>query len=357
MAQRLALVDKTKPYPLAVASPTDFRWSGEIEVDPQLVVTDPGYSLYCLDHDNRRALFTRTGTDLSRVPFLFQTQYADATDLVALSYAELHALRTPAEPSGVFLYSTGRCGSTLVAAALAECGGLTGLSEPDVLTQLVMLGRRIGEPELRELARSCVRVLARGRPVVIKPRSFVVELGSLLHDEFPHFASVFLYREPQAWGESAARAFDGYDPALVSDPGGVQDRLGVLMPLLAERRRRLRRLLTAEEVLASMWVSHVEHAMALRHRGVDLFTTSYEEIAADPQVVLSALFQHCGLPAPADLDEILARDSQSGTPLSRAATWSDGRTPRFDETALARAVADLWIETLRVETPRFATLR
>ncbi|MFD0591531.1 hypothetical protein ACFQZ4_02215 [Catellatospora coxensis] len=213
-------------------------------VDPGIVLTEPGHSLYCLDHDTRRALFVRTEVDPGGAPFYFQAQYEHATGVVALSYDELHALPTPGEPSGVFLYSTGRCGSTLVAAALAERGGLTGLSEPDVLTQLVTLAPRLPEPELRELTRSCVRLLSRGHPVAVKPRSFVIELAWLLHEEFPQFASVFLYREPLSWARSTARAFAGYDPALNTDPAAVQDRLGRLIPLVARWRQRVGRVLS-----------------------------------------------------------------------------------------------------------------
>ncbi|GAB4057578.1 sulfotransferase family protein [Catellatospora paridis] len=347
MAQLLALMEKTKPYPLAVAGPADFRCEPTASVDPRVVLTEPGHSLYCLDHDTRRALFTRTDVDPGGAPFYFQAQYAHATEVVALSYDELHALPTPEQPSGVFLYSTGRCGSTLVAAALAERGGLAGLSEPDVLTQLVMLAPRLSGPELRELTRSCVRVLSRGRPVVIKPRSFVIELAWLLHEEFPQFASVFLYREPLSWARSTARAFAGYDPALNTDPAAVQDRLGRLIPLVARWRQRVGRLLSPEEVMACQWVVQLERALALRHRGAHLFTATYEDLLADPRAVLDALFAHCDLPAPSGLDEVLARDSQQGTTLSRSATAARTAGPGFDEAALTRTVAELWVEALR----------
>ncbi|MFC7241268.1 hypothetical protein ACFQO7_02125 [Catellatospora aurea] len=344
MAQLLALVEKTKPYPLAVAGPADFRCEPVAAVDPGIVLTEPGHSLYCLDHDTRRALFTRTDVDPCGAPFYFQAQYEHATGLVALSYDELHALPVPGEPSGVFLYSTGRCGSTLVGAALAEHGELTGLSEPDVLTQLVTLAPRLREAELRDLARSCVRLLSRGRPVAIKPRSFVIELGALLHDEFPQFAAVFLYREPLSWARSTARAFAGYDPALTTDPAAVQDRLGRLIPLVARWRQRVGRLLSPEEVMACQWVAQLERALALRHRGVDVFTATYEDLLADPPGVLAAMFAHCGLPTgPAELP---AGDSQEGTPLSRSAT-SARSGPGFDETAFMRTVAELWVEALR----------
>ncbi len=350
MAELLALVGRSKPYPLAVAGPADLRCEQVASVDPRIVLTDPAYSLYCLDHDNRRALFTRTGADPAAAPFYFLAQYEHVTGVVALSYDELHTLETP-EPRGVFLHSTGRCGSTLVAAALAGPGGLVKVSEPDALTQLVTLAPRLTEPELRELARSCVRVLSRGRPVVIKPRSFVIELAALLHEQCPAFAAVFLYRDPLTWARSTARAFAGYDPALVTDPAAVQDRLGRLIPLVARWRGRTGRLLSPEEVMACQWVSQLERALALRHRGVDLFTATYEQLQTDPHAVLGELFAHCGLPAPAGLDKVLAEDAQAGTALSRSATSArdaqPGEAAQFDEAALTRAVAELWVEVLR----------
>ncbi|MEV0456684.1 sulfotransferase [Catellatospora methionotrophica] len=338
-----------------MAGPDDFHCQDAGPADPEAVLSDPAVSLYCLDHDRRQALFVRTpaGRGPAGAPFFYQAQHEGASSVLNVPYDVLHdlAARAPFEPGRVVLvYSTGRCGSTLVARALAEFGGLAAVSEPDVLTQLVMLAAA-GRCDVRErdrLAGSCLRLLSlagRGRPVVVKPRSFAVELAAALQTQLPEARPVFLYREPVAWAHSVARAFDGYDPALVRDEAAVQDRLGLLIPMLAAHRARKGRLLSTAEIMACQWVSQLERALELRHRGVPLFVVRYEQLVADPQATLGALFGFCGLPAPDRLDGFLGRDSQEGTTLSRQATGS--RHGGVDEPVFTRAVAELLGETLR----------
>lgn len=347
MSRRLAIVDRAKPYPVSVACAGDFRCRDGGAVDPEVVIREPAISLYCLDHDNGQALFVETlpEVDLTAAPFYYQAQYENATSLIAVPYGVLHELaaQVPFDPGRVALiYSTGRCGSTLVVQALAELGGVIGLSEPDALTQLVTI------PDSGQLAQSCLRLLcaqAHGRVIAIKPRSFALELATSLHQAFPETRPIFLYRDPLPWARSTARAFAAYDPALRTDPATVQDRLARLIPLVAKRYHGVRRVLTPAEVMACQWVSQMERALALRHTGADLFTASYEELTADPPAVMTALFAHCGLPAPTDLQGFLAKDSQEATSLSRPATRE--RNGDFDEAELVRVIAELWAQVLR----------
>lgn len=347
MARQLALVGKEKPYALAMAQATDFRYRDTGRVEAETVLSEKGFSLYCLEPHNGRVVFAHTppDVDLTQAPFYFQAQYEHADGLIAVSYDELRDLarQVPFDPSRItMIYSTGRCGSTLVVRALAELGGMTGLSEPDVLTQLVV------QREHGRIAQDCLRLLsfaARGEPLAIKPRSFAIELATALHAAFPQMRPVFLYRDPFAWGRSTARAFAGYDPALATDPALVQDRLGRLIPLLAQDRIRKGRVLSQPEVMACQWVSQMDRALALRHSGADLCTISYEELTADPHSALSRLFAHCGLEAPDELDAFLAKDSQADTPLSRSAAAT--RPGDIDEAELGRAIASLWAQVLR----------
>ncbi|WP_162908079.1 sulfotransferase [Allorhizocola rhizosphaerae] len=347
-ARALSIVDRGRPHPIAIAGAGDFVCRDAGPADAEAVLHDPALSLYCLDHDQRRALFVRTtpGVDLTAQPFLFQAQFEHAESLLAVPYEVLHELaaRAPFDPSRVvMLYSTGRCGSTLLVRAMAEAGGLTGLSEPDVLTQLVT----VDDPERTDLAVTCLRLLCStmgGRPVVVKPRSFVVELAETLSAAMPEAHTVFLHREPLPWARSSARAFADYDPALSDDPAGMQDGLGVIIPMISAYRARKGRLLSASEVLACQWVSQMVRALALRHRGARLFAIRYEDVTADPQRVMSELFGFCGLSAPGDLGGLLGRDSQEGTTLSREAAGQ--RIGSLDEAEFTAAVAELWGMTL-----------
>ena len=346
-ARHLVIEEKTRPYPMALVGPHHFRVRDAGPVDPS-TVCGPAYSLYCLDPERRHALFVETppGTDLAAAPFYFQAQYEAAGSLVAVPYEDLHALARSIEPGRlVLLYSVGRCGSTLLSRAFAATPGVWSLSEPDVFTQLITL-REAGlhdAAEVAALVATCTRLLgaaAGDRVLVVKFRSFVVDLADVFHAHFPEARAVFLYRDGVPWTRSSARAFGSYDPAMVDQMGAVQDRLGRMVPLMARYKAAKGRVLTPVESLAAHWVGLMQRAQEVRAAGVPLFALRYEELTADPHPVLEALFVYCGLtPLPAaELDRVLAADSQDGTTISRSALEA---VPEPDLSELPRIVGEL----------------
>ena len=73
--------------------------------------------------------------------------------------------------------------------------------------------------------------------------------------------------------------------------------------------------------------------MALHEQGLRMGVTRYEDLTAAPAAICEALFDHCGLvlPAPAELERVLANDSQAGSLMS-------GRQARLQsEAALSEA--------------------
>ena len=93
-------------------------------LDPSRLLDDPTLSLYTVDPAERTALFVRTPAQIrfSRVPFLWQTQFAQATEVVAVPFREFVDLAAHARSSLeriVFVHSIGRCGSTLACRALS----------------------------------------------------------------------------------------------------------------------------------------------------------------------------------------------------------------------------------------------
>ena len=355
-ARRLAIVERTRPYAVAVAGPGDFLFRDDGEVDPEIVMRQPGFSLYCLDPATRTALFVQTpdSVDLAQAAFYYQAQHAHALTAVAVPFALLPRLAEVAiiDPARLtLLYSIGRCGSTLVARALSSLGGVTALSEPDVFTQLVGLRGTMSDAELSELVRLCVRLVcgtaAPGRTVALKFRSFVVEIADLIHLNYPAARRVFLYRHVVDWSRSSVQAFTGYDPAASQSLRPIQDRLGRLVPLMNAYRAAKDRLLTPVEMLASQWVSQVDRALGLPR---PLHAVRYEDLVTNPQSAMDDLFTFCGLVKPTGLDEVLANDSQAGTTLAQSAVRD--RPVHLDEAELNRAVAELWGEVLAAR--RFA---
>ena len=213
---------------------------------------------------------------------------------------------------------------------------------------------------LGRLVRSCAQVTFRATgPQAVKFRSFAIELAELLARSYPAATVIFLYRQADTWTQSSLRAFGAYDPAMISGPShgqvqpaqdagqtAVQDRLGLLIPLLANYRRRLGRLLSPLESLACQWVRQMECAMSLYKAGVPVIPVRYEDLVARPRQVLTELFARCGLDPDAAawraVDSAFHADSQAGTSLSRTALGEHGATldgQLRDE--LARVIAEL----------------
>ena len=91
-AQILNIESRRRQKPLDLASPTDFGFNEGKTLDAQLIIENPNISLYCLDHENQRALFIETDVDLSKAPFYYQAQYENTINLFAISYDTLHQL-------------------------------------------------------------------------------------------------------------------------------------------------------------------------------------------------------------------------------------------------------------------------
>src|SRR5690348_4471679 len=141
-ARSLIIEEKLRTFPIAVVRPSDFRVRDGGAVDPQILLRQPNLTLYCLDFENRQALFVETPPecDLSRAAFLYQTQYDAVLRLIQAPYATLHRLAAEVVIDSsrlILIYSVGRCGSTLVSRAFDLVEGVESISEPDVFTQML----------------------------------------------------------------------------------------------------------------------------------------------------------------------------------------------------------------------------
>src|SRR4051812_44461169 len=167
-ARVLHIVDKVTPMEFFPAVPQNFVLREGESVPPEVVLDDPDVSLYCLDDDNRQALFVQTppGVELLQSPFYYLAQYQHAQRVIAVPYDTLHRLADEL-PGGagnlVLIYSVGRCGSTLISRSLNAVDGVLSYSEADVYTQIAMLRNRdrSRDEEYLRLIRTCTRILRR----------------------------------------------------------------------------------------------------------------------------------------------------------------------------------------------------
>ena len=400
-AELLEIVGRDRPSPIGLVEPGDFRLAPAGEADPAIVLR-PGLSLYCLDDARRRALFVdcEPAVDLAAAPFYYQAQFEHAGRIVALPYDDLHRvaadLPDPADRL-VLLYSTGRCGSTLLSRAFAHVPGVVSLSEPDVPTQLVALRPTDGsrDKEIESLAASGVKLLCKPGPPgdaparawVLKVRSMGIEIADLLHRRFPRARSMFLYRGAEAQVGSSLRAFaEAPAPPDAKTPEGQElirrflswvrgGPLHILTRALAGGVhaavtrgdfRVFRRLARAavrlgreepakEEMFAVLWMSVVAHYVELHQQGVIPVAFRYETLVDRPREFLEAVFARAGLPPDAAADAceaVLGHDAQEGSPLSREKARRHG--PAEGSARRVRdAVWTLCAMDRRIATPDF----
>lgn len=356
-AQVLEIDEKVAPVEFFPSVPTNFRTTDGPTV-PAAATLGPHVELYCLDDENRRALFVQTGpdVDLLDAPFFYLAQYRGAERLLALPYEALHALADDLpDPRLVFLFSTGRCGSTLLSRAFNAVPGVRSLSEPDVYSDVATLRHwdPSREDEYARLLRSCTRILGRNADTLaIKFRGGAIHAADLLHREFPAARTLFLYRNAERWLESMHAGFTPGLPGEEAAPTFLRYLLAQ-SPLIVPFAQRHAREATVAEAYALTWLSVLDRYVTLTRAGVEMLPVRYEDLTADPAGSVHAVLDWCDLPTDVvdKVVETFATDSQTGTALSRearAAAAPSAPTPE-DHAALRAVLAEHPV----VNTPDF----
>lgn len=210
------IVARHKRSRLGVASAADFQleYSGTLSSD---VIRKSGI-VYCADFQNSQVLYTlfRDPPAVLQHPFLYSSQYDHADRIACVHFRNLEAFHSKTLSRPNFVFSAGRCGSTLLAALLRACG-LPTASEPDLMTQLAR--ERVFETNLPlagNLQQVCMTSLAAhyGIDLAVKLRSQCNSIALHIAREFPAAKIVFILREPIGWARSRYRAFPGDPKAL-----------------------------------------------------------------------------------------------------------------------------------------------
>lgn len=330
-AQLFDIVSREKPNPAQPAAIGDFGLAAAGDVAAEVVVSAPGWSLYCLDFATDQAMFTELpqDTDMSAAPFVYSIQFECAARAIVMPLAEMVELsRTVAAPSGLaFLFSTGRCGSTLASRMLAEIPGVACLSEPDGFTNLALARMTLAPDRAAELAAAVTRLAGLsvgGRApdaLVIKPRSEAVVHAVHYVDAFPEAKAVFLYRDAVGYVNSlyrfAQRAlgedmfFNSPDSQkiswLLSSINGSVDLLDAYFP---DDRAEVGHL----EYMALGWVLRMDAYRAAEGTGGRLVPLHYDDLNRDRRGGTEALLAGCGIsPVHVDLAmQAFARDAHAG---------------------------------------------
>ncbi len=287
---------------IAISTPGDFVLErAQTLPEPPSEILLP----YCLDVIRRRALYVG-GVDVKgaqTAPFYYLYLRREAKRVLSVPW-ERGALVQGAPRAPVFLFSPGRCGSTLLSRILSRAG-LPNVSEPDFYTQATVA---FAVSPLNPLRAGMLRAAASMgadlaaaldpvTPAVAKLRAESCRAPQLLVQRGER-RTLFMTRGFESWARSNGRAFR--NPAAKS--------VGKYMRALE----------------CYGWL----------RRNSDCHLVRYEDLLADPVTVTAALGRFLGREiAPETVASTMTEDSQEGTPVAQGARPDrPGWEKRFDET-------------------------
>jgi len=226
----------------------------------------------------------------------------------------------------IFIYSMGRCGSTLASKIFAQVPGVLNMSEPDVLTQLV--AARFMQPdkqaELKMLLAASVRLLCKTPAQtawVIKGRSWAIELADWLHEFYAQTKNLYLYREAESWIKSNLSAFADEtrtsQEQIYQYENETRGWMQLFVPSIA--RYDPNEHLSATGFSSLMWLANIERYMELYRSGIEMLAISYPIWKLDARRTALSMLDYCGC-RPDDLtaiEETLAKDSQAGSVVAQ----------------------------------------
>ena len=331
IATAFEIVDRPPDANIRRARISNFRLREIEQLPAENILADPNITLYCLDFENREAVFVETpaDVDLSQAPFYFHTQFEKATRVITIPFETMIQLAksvTMNDSRLIFIYSVGRCGSTLASQIFAQVPGVVNISEPFVLSQLVVTRNTKSalDEEIVALLEASIGLLCKteaNTAWVIKGQSFTIELGDWLHKLYPHTKNLFLYRNAETWLQSGLRAYGG-DIETTDEERKARDKqrreiLGPLVPLIAQYDPEQH--LSHAGALALMWLRAMERYVQHCNMGVEMLAIRYDSWRSAPHKTAEAMLNYCQC-KPVDMTAIAAalnRDSQAGTRLSR----------------------------------------
>lgn len=319
--------------------PEHFVLDEGIAADPQMVVENRNWSLFTFDQAKERALFVELpeGTDLSQAAFAYLDQRKLAQRVLSVPFSELDGLaaQIPEAKTNVFVFSIGRCGSTLVGNILNQLDEVYCLSEPDAYSRLIMesfdASIRVNyTPEqvinlIRVTTRLLFRPPAGATTYAVKFRSQNLFQADLFQAAFPDAKFIFLYRDAISWTNSVFQMTQKFGQSTVlTDDLRTQiwsilsaaSDAAYLKPYVDVTAENI----PSEQTILPAWPFSMEEYSQQLARGIPYYSLRYNELNSDRVASLSALLEHCGLPTAevATALEAFERDSQEGTHIAKS---------------------------------------
>jgi hypothetical protein len=331
VAIKMLVKGRRRPNEVSISRLEDFECAKGETVSPD-IISGPEFTPYCFDWKRDLVVFTELppGVCLSNATFAYHLQYERAINIVTMSREELLALPVTKNPAQiVFLYSTGRSGSTLILKMFNGIPSCYSVSEPDAFSDLSRLFHnsqkfdgRLAEALLWHYFKPVGR---RPTHFVLKFRGHCSNLAPSLASLFPSSIALFNYRNPKDTIISWLLAFRSRE--MIENDPALNDVI---------------RTRTFE------WCNEARFYLAQRKKGMKIKAIKYELLLEDPRRVFEDTLQHCQLSSPENLNDAVAtmsKHSQDGTEMQRRSLSN-----KVLEKSVSRSVEDLfssigWVET------------
>lgn len=166
-----------------------------------------------IDWENNLIFLSDTANDeeIERIPFFYQWQRGNIKELYSIPFNQYRKINLENESvKPFFVFSIGRCGSTLLVNLCKSLGKKT-ISEPDYLADIK---NRICEKQTKENISKILQWNTNlftdlfGKNPLIKLRGSSINDIDIFVDTFPESQYIFMLREPIAWAKSNMKAFN-----------------------------------------------------------------------------------------------------------------------------------------------------
>jgi hypothetical protein len=342
---------RRKPVPFLPTGMEDFDLAPAGRTSVETLAASPDWTLYTVDLARGQAMLVEmpAGTNLADAPFYYLDQYDRGLRAAVIGLDSLiaasGAIRPPASLS--FLFSTGRCGSTLASRILAQVPGVWSLSEPDSLTAIALAHRHFPRADMVALVRATTLWTCRPpfptETVIIKPRSEATLIAELCQAAFPQSHNLFMYRDLPGWIESISRFEQRIEgPEIVlSETEYWRDMWDFLMvgtpvSFLESCFSPDHGPILGSEFHTLLWDLRIEGYLRALRRGMKFTAIHYADLNGNRTVETARLLAGCGI-SPRFLDLAMQGfigDSHKGSGSSNATA-----TLPLPEARKARAAA------------------
>jgi hypothetical protein len=352
---------RSRAFDVGVAGSADF-WCTHSRYESSECVLEEGVTLYSLNAEY--AYFVKCPPNVVLTDahaFYYSAQFLNANQMIQVPIAEFHRMaQKVGDPQGemVYLFSTGRCGSTLFQQMMSAFPRTVSLSEPDSFTCVHALKNKgVSPTELKTIMQSVVRLegkrCGKGHRLVIKTRSQCTWQANMISELFPNAHFLFMYRNAIDVAFSNIRAFlhlPGLGLAFnESIPLWLRDRV-ISAPLKAFMTKTAAHIYPLEYLktlsvlclVVTGWVVECLCYLELRERGVKINAIRYENLIANSEGTFRAVSKYLDADLTPEilglaLDE-MKKDSQENSSFGTA-SQSNTKFTAADRQALVEVLA------------------